>query len=146
MALETQDDKSFVGIKALWLLERWIDSVSFDEFPTIGPSVMAVLRAHVNEIRDLTTMTAWIPHDRLRKHTRLAVSTIKEAIKCLDTAGLMKFHSNRARGIKVYQIALPGITFTDTDAKPKKASQSVTTKTTAPKAVNARLDLEDSFE
>jgi hypothetical protein len=79
MVTETQEDKAYVGIKALWHPETWIDSMSFDDFPTIDPTGMAVLRAHVNEVRDPTTMKAWIKHDRLRKHRRLSVAAIKDA-------------------------------------------------------------------
>lgn len=141
-------DKSFVGIKALWLLETWIDSMPFDEFPELDPTAMAVLRAHVNEVRDISTMTAWISHDRLRRHTRLSVTAIKQAIMRLEAAGLMKFdETHRARRIKVYRITLPGITLTEeTDAQPKKASRSTFQKAPAPKAVNAQQDWEDSFD
>jgi hypothetical protein len=128
--------ESYVAYDALKIFETLIDGLYFEAFPMINASAMSVLRAHVNEIRPGSPTTAWIPHDRLRRKTRLSTSTIKNAIKLLESAGLMKFADrHEARGIKVYLITLPGMTFTHADAKPKskppRGVTAVTKSTTA---------------
>jgi hypothetical protein len=133
----------YVGWDALKLLKLTAGALD------IGSRDMAVLRAHVNEIRqeNLASMLCWISQGDVAQQTKISLSTVKEAITSLETekkllvalekedrqAFIRKHKPGGLKpGIKVYRVVLPSASAQD--ATPGTTPKKKPTSAPAPKA------------